>query len=91
MSDDEVKSADVPSMEAPAPPPSVMVKEKGEVSYVTSFLGGFVERHSMETARETAEGLRHIASLGIYRIELVEVFEHKPLAEGEEPPPRRHA
>jgi hypothetical protein len=58
-------------------------EKEGDVSYICSFPGGFV-KHTLAQAVETAERLRNLGAMGVYRIELVALYDHKP---DEAPPP----
>jgi hypothetical protein len=68
--------------------------EAGDVTYICSFPCGFV-KHTLAQANETAERLRNMGAMGVYRIELVTLYDHKPdpepLVLDPEPPAPRHA
>lgn len=71
--------------------PGPFMHEKGEVSYVAAFPGTFVT-HTEEDARKNADTFRHLRTIAIYRIEIVDIV---PMPTPEAPAPegdgREHA
>lgn len=79
MSDDQVKTGDVRGVRGTCAdqPLGPLMREKGEVSYVAAFPDTFVT-HDEADARKNAETFRHLRAVCIYRIEIVDVYEHIP-------------